>query len=82
MAKRINQDTQMPQQIEGKCNISQVKESSNISTKSSVQPETWIPTWSSEYVTGVMNEPVKFLQPLNKDLRYQRTRIELLMNVL
>lgn len=53
--------------LEGKCNISQVKESLNNSTKSSVQPETWIPTWSSEYVTGVMNEPVKFLQPLNKD---------------
>ena len=30
--------------LEGKCNISQVKENLNSNTKSSVQPETWIST--------------------------------------
>ncbi|XP_045385969.1 serine/threonine-protein kinase Nek4 isoform X6 [Lemur catta] len=54
-------------ELEGKCNISQVKqETLQDITKSSAQPEILIPTWSSD-VTGAKNEPVKPLQLLNKD---------------
>ncbi|XP_069329801.1 serine/threonine-protein kinase Nek4 isoform X2 [Eulemur rufifrons] len=55
-------------ELEGKCNISQVKEETlQDITKSSAQPEILIPTWSSDVVTGAKNEPVKPLQLLNKD---------------
>lgn len=36
-------------------------------TGSSAHPGNLIPTWSSDDVTGERNEPVKPLQPLNKD---------------
>lgn len=36
-------------------------------TGSSTHPGNLIPTWSSDDVTGERNEPVKPLQPLNKD---------------
>ncbi|XP_012500536.1 PREDICTED: serine/threonine-protein kinase Nek4 [Propithecus coquereli] len=55
-------------ELEGKCNISQVKEETlQDITKSSAHPEILIPTWSSDVVTGAKNEPVKPLQLLNKD---------------
>lgn len=54
-------------ELEGKCNISQVKERLRDSTKSSPQPGNLIPTWSSGDVPGERNDPVKTWQPLNKD---------------
>ncbi|KAB0396550.1 hypothetical protein E2I00_008009, partial [Balaenoptera physalus] len=54
-------------ELEGKCIISQVKERLQDNTKSSAQPGNRIPTWSIDYVTGERNDPVKPLQPLNKD---------------
>ncbi|XP_058931976.1 serine/threonine-protein kinase Nek4 isoform X5 [Kogia breviceps] len=54
-------------ELEGKCIISQVKERLQDNTKSSAQPGNRIPTWSIDYVTGERNDPVKALQPLNKD---------------
>ncbi|XP_005866378.1 PREDICTED: serine/threonine-protein kinase Nek4 isoform X4 [Myotis brandtii] len=52
-------------ELEGKCNISQVKERLQDNTKSSTRPGNLIPTWSSNSVTGERKE--KPLQPLNKD---------------
>lgn len=52
-------------ELEGKCNISQVKERLQDNTKSSTRPGNLIPTWSSNNVTGERKE--KRLQPLNKD---------------
>lgn len=52
-------------ELEGKCNISQVKERLQDNTKSSTRPGNLIPTWSSNSVTGERRE--KPLQPLNKD---------------
>ncbi|XP_060258480.1 serine/threonine-protein kinase Nek4 isoform X15 [Ovis aries] len=54
-------------ELEGKCNISQVKEMSQENSKSSALPGNRIPTSSSHYVTGERKDPVKPLQPLNKD---------------
>ncbi|XP_030723278.2 serine/threonine-protein kinase Nek4 isoform X1 [Globicephala melas] len=54
-------------ELEGKCIISQVKERLQDNTKSSAQPGNRISTWSIDYVTGERNDPVKPLQPLNKD---------------
>ncbi|XP_017922196.1 PREDICTED: serine/threonine-protein kinase Nek4 isoform X4 [Capra hircus] len=54
-------------ELEGKCNISQVKEMSQENGKSSALPGNRIPTSSSHYVTGERKDPVKPLQPLNKD---------------
>ncbi|XP_058416948.1 serine/threonine-protein kinase Nek4 isoform X3 [Diceros bicornis minor] len=54
-------------ELEGKCNISQVKERLQRNTKSSAQPGNLISTWTSDSVTGERNDPVKPLQPLNKD---------------
>ncbi|XP_057560927.1 serine/threonine-protein kinase Nek4 isoform X2 [Hippopotamus amphibius kiboko] len=55
-------------ELEGKCIISQVKERlQDDNTQSSAQPGNQIPTWSSDCVTGERNDPVKPLQPLNKD---------------
>ncbi|XP_061052964.1 serine/threonine-protein kinase Nek4 isoform X3 [Eubalaena glacialis] len=54
-------------ELEGKCIVSQVKERLQDNTKSSAQPGNRIPTWSIDYVTGERNDPVKPLQPLNKD---------------
>lgn len=44
-----------------------MKERLQDNTGSSTQPGNLIPTWSSDDVTGERNEPVKPLQPLNKD---------------
>ncbi|XP_059519293.1 serine/threonine-protein kinase Nek4 isoform X3 [Myotis daubentonii] len=52
-------------ELEGKCNISQVKERLQDNTKSSTRPGNLIPTWSSNSVTEERKE--KPLQPLNKD---------------
>ncbi|XP_014313151.1 serine/threonine-protein kinase Nek4 isoform X2 [Myotis lucifugus] len=52
-------------ELEGKCNISQVKERLQDNTKSSTRPGNLIPTWSSNSVPGERKE--KPLQPLNKD---------------
>ncbi|XP_054585772.1 serine/threonine-protein kinase Nek4 isoform X2 [Eptesicus fuscus] len=52
-------------ELEGKCNISQVKERLQDNTKSSTRPGNLIPTWSSNNVTGERKE--KRLQPLSKD---------------
>uniref|UniRef100_A0A8C4PPQ0 Serine/threonine-protein kinase Nek4 n=1 Tax=Equus asinus asinus TaxID=83772 RepID=A0A8C4PPQ0_EQUAS len=54
-------------ELEGKCSISQVKESLQHNTKSSAQPGNLISTCVSDSVTGEKNDPVKPLQPLNKD---------------
>lgn len=54
-------------ELEGKCNISQVKETLQENSKSSALPGNRIPTSSSHWVTGERNDPVKPLQPLNKD---------------
>ncbi|XP_066101344.1 serine/threonine-protein kinase Nek4 isoform X1 [Saccopteryx bilineata] len=54
-------------ELESKCNISQVKKRLQDNTKSSPQPGNLIPTWSSDDVTGEINDPVKPPQPLNKD---------------
>ncbi|XP_032988861.1 serine/threonine-protein kinase Nek4 isoform X2 [Rhinolophus ferrumequinum] len=54
-------------ELEGKCNISQVKERLQDNTKSSTRPGNLIPMWSSDDVTGERNDPVKTLQSLNKD---------------
>ncbi|XP_032314217.1 serine/threonine-protein kinase Nek4 isoform X1 [Camelus ferus] len=54
-------------QLDGKCNISQVKERLQENTKSSVQPGNQVPTGSSNNVAEEGNVPVKPLQPLNKD---------------
>ncbi|XP_054451029.1 serine/threonine-protein kinase Nek4 isoform X1 [Pteronotus mesoamericanus] len=51
-------------ELEGKCNISQVKERLQDNTKSSTQPGNLIPTWSSDDVTGERKE--KPLQPVNE----------------
>lgn len=52
-------------ELEGKCNISQVKERLQDNTKSSTRHGNLIPTWSSNNVTGERKE--KRLQPLSKD---------------
>ncbi|XP_074169187.1 serine/threonine-protein kinase Nek4 isoform X3 [Rhinolophus sinicus] len=54
-------------ELEGKCNISQVKERLQDNTKSSTRPGNLIPIGSSDDVTGERNDPVKTLQSLNKD---------------
>lgn len=54
-------------ELEGKCNISQVKERLQDNPKSSTRPGNLIPAWSSNHVTGGRKE--KALQPLNKDQR-------------
>ncbi|KAG8523924.1 Serine/threonine-protein kinase Nek4 [Galemys pyrenaicus] len=54
-------------ELEGKCNISQVKENLQYNAKSSTQPGNLISTRASNDVTGERNDPVKPLQPLNKD---------------
>nr|KAF6310900.1 NIMA related kinase 4 [Myotis myotis] len=52
-------------ELEGKCNISQVKERLQDNTKSSTRPRNLIPTWSSNSVIEERKE--KPMQPLNKD---------------
>ncbi|XP_047388191.1 serine/threonine-protein kinase Nek4 isoform X3 [Sciurus carolinensis] len=53
---------------EGKGSISQVKEESlQDNAKSTAHPESPIPTLSSDSGSGEGSEPVKLLQPLNKD---------------
>ncbi|XP_015424686.1 PREDICTED: serine/threonine-protein kinase Nek4 isoform X3 [Myotis davidii] len=52
-------------ELEDKCNISQVKERLQDNTKSSTRPGNLIPTWSSNTVIEERKE--KPLQPLNKD---------------
>ncbi|XP_037386411.1 serine/threonine-protein kinase Nek4 isoform X3 [Talpa occidentalis] len=54
-------------ELEGKCNISQVKENLQYNTKSSTQPGNLISTRATNDVTGGRTDPVKPLQPLNKD---------------
>nr|XP_019579854.1 PREDICTED: serine/threonine-protein kinase Nek4 isoform X1 [Rhinolophus sinicus] len=54
-------------ELEGKRNISQVKERLQDNTKSSTRPGNLIPIGSSDDVTGERNDPVKTLQSLNKD---------------
>ncbi|XP_030895659.1 serine/threonine-protein kinase Nek4 isoform X2 [Leptonychotes weddellii] len=54
-------------ELESKCSISQVKEKLQDGTKPSPQPRNLIPAWSSDDVTGERNDPVRPLQPLNKD---------------
>ncbi|MBZ3887076.1 Serine/threonine-protein kinase Nek4 [Sciurus carolinensis] len=66
---------------EGKCSISQVKKSLEDNAKSSAHPESPIPTLSSDSGSGGGSEPVKLLQPLNKDSKL-RTRTNLMVNVL
>lgn len=53
-------------ELEGKCNVSQVTEMLQ-NSKSSALPGNRIPTLSSHCVTGERNDPMKPLQPLNKD---------------
>uniref|UniRef100_A0A8C0AED8 non-specific serine/threonine protein kinase n=1 Tax=Bos mutus grunniens TaxID=30521 RepID=A0A8C0AED8_BOSMU len=53
-------------ELEGKCNVSQVTEMLQ-NSKSSALPGNQIPTSSSHCVTGERNDPMKPLQPLNKD---------------
>ncbi|XP_030883589.1 LOW QUALITY PROTEIN: serine/threonine-protein kinase Nek4-like [Leptonychotes weddellii] len=54
-------------ELGSKCSISQVKEKLQDGTKPSPQPRNLIPAWSSDDVTGERNDPVRPLQPLNKD---------------
>ncbi|XP_049719241.1 serine/threonine-protein kinase Nek4 isoform X1 [Elephas maximus indicus] len=55
-------------ELEGKCNISQVKEERlQDNTKSIAQLENLVPTWSSGDVTEAGNDPVKPLLLLSKD---------------
>lgn len=54
-------------ELEGNHSISQVKEKLQDGTKPSPQPGNLTPTWSSDDVTGEGNDPVRPLQPLNKD---------------
>uniref|UniRef100_A0A8C0CV44 Serine/threonine-protein kinase Nek4 n=1 Tax=Balaenoptera musculus TaxID=9771 RepID=A0A8C0CV44_BALMU len=61
-------------ELEGKCIISQVKERLQDNTKSSAQGNR-IPTWSIDYVTGERNDPVKPLQPLNKDQNLSKDQV-------
>ncbi|XP_007451935.1 PREDICTED: serine/threonine-protein kinase Nek4 [Lipotes vexillifer] len=63
-------------ELEGKCIISQVKERLQDNTKSSVQPGNRISTWSIDYVTGERNDPVKPLQPLNKDQNLSKDQFQ------
>ncbi|XP_066900084.1 serine/threonine-protein kinase Nek4 isoform X14 [Kogia breviceps] len=63
-------------ELEGKCIISQVKERLQDNTKSSAQPGNRIPTWSIDYVTGERNDPVKALQPLNKDQNLSKDQFQ------
>ncbi|KAM9075847.1 serine/threonine-protein kinase Nek4 isoform 6-T6 [Megaptera novaeangliae] len=63
-------------ELEGKCIISQVKERLQDNTKSSAQPGNRIPTWSIDYVTGERNDPVKPLQPLNKDQNLSKDQFQ------
>uniref|UniRef100_A0A4W2DPE3 non-specific serine/threonine protein kinase n=1 Tax=Bos indicus x Bos taurus TaxID=30522 RepID=A0A4W2DPE3_BOBOX len=53
-------------ELEGKCNVSQVTEMLQ-NSKSSALPGNRIPTSSSHCVTGERNDTLKPLQPLNKD---------------
>ncbi|XP_036723963.1 serine/threonine-protein kinase Nek4 isoform X2 [Balaenoptera musculus] len=62
-------------ELEGKCIISQVKERLQDNTKSSAQGNR-IPTWSIDYVTGERNDPVKPLQPLNKDQNLSKDQFQ------
>ncbi|XP_061052968.1 serine/threonine-protein kinase Nek4 isoform X7 [Eubalaena glacialis] len=62
-------------ELEGKCIVSQVKERLQDNTKSSAQPGNRIPTWSIDYVTGERNDPVKPLQPLNKDQNLSKDQV-------
>ncbi|XP_061052967.1 serine/threonine-protein kinase Nek4 isoform X6 [Eubalaena glacialis] len=63
-------------ELEGKCIVSQVKERLQDNTKSSAQPGNRIPTWSIDYVTGERNDPVKPLQPLNKDQNLSKDQFQ------
>ncbi|XP_059795882.1 serine/threonine-protein kinase Nek4 isoform X2 [Balaenoptera ricei] len=63
-------------ELEGKCIISQVKERLQDNTKSSAQPGNRIPPWSIDYVTGERNDPVKPLQPLNKDQNLSKDQFQ------
>ncbi|XP_045847357.1 serine/threonine-protein kinase Nek4 isoform X4 [Meles meles] len=54
-------------ELEGNHSISQVKEKLQDGTKPSPQPRNLTPPWSSDDVTGERNDPVRPLQPLNKD---------------
>ncbi|XP_026976881.1 serine/threonine-protein kinase Nek4 isoform X4 [Sagmatias obliquidens] len=65
-------DLDASNELEGKCIISQVKERLQDNTKSSAQPGNRISTWSIDYVTGETNDPVKPLQPLNKDQKLSK----------
>ncbi|XP_012575722.1 PREDICTED: serine/threonine-protein kinase Nek4 isoform X2 [Condylura cristata] len=54
-------------ELEGKCNISQVKENLQYNTKSGIQPGNPVSTRASDDVTGQRADPGNPLQPLNKD---------------
>ncbi|XP_047548213.1 serine/threonine-protein kinase Nek4 isoform X1 [Lutra lutra] len=54
-------------ELEGNRSISQVKEKLQDGTKPSPQPGNLTPAWSSDDVTGERNDPVRPVQPLNKD---------------
>lgn len=69
-------------ELEGKCNISQVKEMSQENSKSSALPGNRIPTSSSHYVTGERKDPVKPLQPLNKDQNLPKDQVSDMRKVL
>lgn len=69
-------------ELEGKCIISQVKERLQDNTKSSAQPGNRISTWSIDYVTGETNDPVKPLQPLNKDQKLSKDQVSDMHKVL
>ena len=69
-------------ELEGKCNISQVKETLQENSKSSALPGNRIPTSSSHWVTGERNDPVKPLQPLNKDQTLPKDQVSDMHKVL
>ncbi|XP_040603772.1 serine/threonine-protein kinase Nek4 isoform X3 [Mesocricetus auratus] len=54
-------------EVDSQYRISQDKERLQGNNKSNEQPENLLPKWSSDYGDGEGNEPVKPLQPPNKD---------------
>lgn len=68
-------------ELEGKCNVSQVTEMLQ-NSKSSALPGNQIPTSSSHCVTGERNDPMKPLQPLNKDQNLPKDQVSDMHKVL
>ena len=68
-------------ELEGKCNVSQVTEMLQ-NSKSSALPGNQIPTSSCHCVTGERNDPMKPLQPLNKDQNLPKDQVSDMHKVL